>query len=52
MRAALTAAGARLLEAVLAGDDGYGGPHAKCGAGHRADYAGSRPLLEDLAGSP
>jgi hypothetical protein len=44
MRAALAAAGARLLEAVLAGDgDGYAGPHAKCGAGHQAGYAGSRP---------
>jgi hypothetical protein len=43
MRAALAAAGARLLEAVLADDDGYAGPHAKCGAGHQASYAGSRP---------
>ena len=44
MRAALTAAGARLLEAVLAGgDDGYAGPHAKCAAGHQAGYAGRRP---------
>ncbi len=44
MRAALAAAGARLLEAVLAdGDDGYAGPHVKCGAGHQAGYAGSRP---------
>ncbi len=43
MRAALTAAGARLLEAVLAGEDGYAGPHAKCGNGHQAVYAGSRP---------
>ncbi len=44
MRAALTCAGARLLEAVLAGDgDGYAGPYAKCGAGHRAGYAGCRP---------
>jgi hypothetical protein len=44
MRAALAAAGARLLEAALAGgDDGYAGPHAKCGAGHQAGYAGSRP---------
>ncbi len=43
MRTALTAAGARLLEAVLAGDaDGYAGPHAKCGAGHQASYAGCR----------
>jgi hypothetical protein len=43
MRAALAATGARLLEAVLAGgDDGYAGPHAKCGAGHQAGYAGSR----------
>jgi hypothetical protein len=44
MRAALAAAGARLLEGVLAGDgDGYAGPHVKCGAGHQAGYAGSRP---------
>jgi hypothetical protein len=44
MRTALAAAGARLLEAVLAGgDDGYAGPHVKCGAGHQASYAGSRP---------
>ncbi|HTT55369.1 MAG TPA: ISKra4 family transposase [Streptosporangiaceae bacterium] len=43
MRAALTVAGARLLEAVLAGgDDGYAGPHAKCARGHQAVYAGSR----------
>jgi len=43
MRAALAAAGARLLEAVLAdGDDGYAGPHVKCGAGHQAGYAGRR----------
>lgn len=43
MRAALATAGARLLEAVLAGEDGYAGPHIKCGAGHQAGYAGSRP---------
>ena len=44
MRAALTAAGARLLEAVLAGgDDGYAGPHVKCAAGHQVGYAGRRP---------
>jgi hypothetical protein len=41
MRAALTTAGARLLEAVLAGeDDGYAGPHVTCGNGHQAGYAG------------
>jgi hypothetical protein len=44
MRAALAAAGTRLLETVLAGDgDGYAGPRIKCGAGHPAGYAGSRP---------
>jgi hypothetical protein len=44
MRAALAAAGARLLEAVLAGDgNGYAGPHMACGDGHQATYAGSRP---------
>ena len=44
MRAALSAAGARLLEAVLSGeDDGYAGPRAGCRAGHQAVYAGSRP---------
>ena len=44
MRAALAAAGARLLEAVLAGgDDGYAGPHAECASGHQAVFAGSGP---------
>ncbi len=42
MRAALASAGARLLETVLAGQDGYAGPHAACGCGGRAAYAGSR----------
>ena len=42
MRAALTSAGARLLEAVLAGGGGYAGPHAKCPDGHQAGYAGIR----------
>jgi hypothetical protein len=43
MRAALTSSGARLLEAVLAGDgDGHAGPHAKCPDGHQAGYAGVR----------
>lgn len=46
MRAALAGAGARLLEAVLAGGgDGYAGPHVKCGAGHQAGYAGRRPKI-------
>jgi hypothetical protein len=46
MRAALAASGAALLEAVLAGDgDGYAGPHAECGHGHRASYAGCRPKV-------
>jgi hypothetical protein len=44
MRAALAASGARLLEAVLAGDgDGYAGPHVKCASGHQAVFAGRRP---------
>jgi hypothetical protein len=42
MRAALTAAGGRLLEAVLSGDDGYAGPRAGCGQGHQGVYAGCR----------
>jgi hypothetical protein len=33
MRAALAGAGARLLEAVLAGQDGHAGPRARCGHG-------------------
>ena len=53
MRAALAAAGARLLEAVLAGgDDGYAGPHVKCGAGHQAGYAGSRPKTVSTVPGP
>jgi hypothetical protein len=44
MRAALTAAGAGLLQAVLDGDsDGYCGPRARCGCGGQAVCAGSRP---------
>jgi hypothetical protein len=43
LRAALAAAGARLLEAVLDDDDGYAGPHARCASGHRAVFAGRRP---------
>lgn len=42
MRAALASAGARLLEAVLSGEDGYAGPRAGCGCGGQADFAGSR----------
>jgi hypothetical protein len=42
MRAALASAGARLLETVLAGEDGYRGPHAGCGCGGQAVYAGRR----------
>jgi hypothetical protein len=43
MRAALTSAGARLLEAVLSGEDGYCGPRAACGGcGGQAVYAGCR----------
>ena len=42
MRTALAAAGARLLEAVLGGDDdGYAGPRAKCGAGQSEVAAGA-----------
>jgi len=43
MRAALTSAGARLLQAVLAGEDRYCGPRADCGQGHQGAYAGCRP---------
>ena len=44
MRAALAAAGAALLQAVLdEQDDGYRGPHAACGCGGQAVFAGSRP---------
>jgi hypothetical protein len=43
MRAALTSSGARLLEAVLAGEDGYRGPRAECGScGGQSVYAGCR----------
>jgi hypothetical protein len=42
MRAALTSAGAALLEAVLAGEDGYCGPRAECGCGRQAACAGVR----------
>jgi hypothetical protein len=38
MREALHAAGARLLEKVLAADAGYRGPHVDCGGGHQASF--------------
>ena len=42
MRAAMASAGAALLEAVLAGQDGYAGPRAGCRNGHQAVYTGCR----------
>jgi len=42
MRAALTSAGARLLQAVLGGEDGYAGPRAGCPDAHQAQWAGRR----------
>lgn len=53
MRAALASAGARLLEAVLAGEDGYCGPRAACGGcGGQAEYAGVRDKTVTTALGP
>lgn len=42
MREALHAAGARLLEKILAADHGYRGPHVDCGGGHQAGFVSYR----------
>jgi hypothetical protein len=42
LRAGLAQLGCGLLEPLLAADPGYRGPRARCGAGHRAGFAGYR----------
>jgi hypothetical protein len=53
MRAALASAGATLLEAVLAGEEGYCGPRAACGCcGGQAVHAGVRDKTVTTALGP
>lgn len=42
LREGLAQLGCAVLEPLLAADAGYRGPHAKCGAGHQAGFAGYR----------
>ena len=49
MREALHAAGARLLEKILAVDAGYRGPHVDCGGGHQASFVSYRTKIFDTA---
>jgi hypothetical protein len=49
MREALHAAGARLLEKILAADHGYRGPHVDCGGGHQASFVSYRTKAFDTA---
>ncbi len=52
MREALHAAGARLLEKILAVDAGYRGPHVDCGGGHQASFVAYRTKAFDTALGP
>jgi len=52
LRAGLTRLGAGLLEPLLAADAGYRGPRARCGAGHRAEFAGYRDKTVDTVLGP
>ena len=47
MREALHAAGGRLLEKILAADNGYRGPRVDCGAGHQASFVSYRTKTFD-----
>jgi hypothetical protein len=47
IRAGLLRLGASVLEDLLAADPGYGGPRARCGAGHHAAFAGYRARNAD-----
>jgi hypothetical protein len=47
IRAGLTRLGRGVLEDLLAADAGYRGPHAKCGAGHRAGFVSYRDKTVD-----
>ncbi len=47
IRTAMSTLGASLLEQLLAGDTGYCGPRAGCGAGHQAGFVGYRTKTVD-----
>jgi hypothetical protein len=44
--------GRAVLEPLLAADAGYAGPHADCGAGHQAAFAGYRDKTTDTVLGP
>jgi hypothetical protein len=47
IRAGLIRLGRGVLEDLLAADAGYRGPHAKCGAGHQAEFVSYRDKTVD-----
>ena len=52
IRTAVTRLGASLLEGLLAADDGYRGPRARCRAGHQAVFTGYRAKTIDTVVGP
>ena len=48
----MTQLGCRLLERLLALDDGYRGPRIDCGAGHAAEFVGYRAKTVDTVLGP
>jgi Family of unknown function (DUF6788) len=52
IRTAMTALGGRLLEDLLAADDGYRGTRAGCGAGHEAEFVSCRAKTIDTVLGP
>jgi hypothetical protein len=52
IRAAVIGLGRQVLEPLLAADGGYRGPHATCGAGHQAGFAGYRDKTVDTVLGP
>jgi hypothetical protein len=52
IRAGMLAAGASLLEALLAADPGYRGPRVSCGQGHQAEFVSCRSKFADTVLGP
>jgi hypothetical protein len=52
IRTAMTRLGSRLLEDLLAADDGYRGPRVDCGAGHQAVFVSYRAKTIDTVLGP
>jgi len=52
IRTAMAALGGRLLEGLLAADEGYRGPRVGCGTGHQAEFVSCRAKTIDTVVGP